>query len=51
MSENETETILCEGCRSWPADEDVTPFELVRDWGWTEDWDEGQPIYFCPECS
>jgi hypothetical protein len=43
--------VLCDGCRSWPVDENVTPKELVASWGWTEDWDEGQPLYFCPECS
>jgi hypothetical protein len=52
------ETIYCEGCRSWPArtepdlhDEPITPDELVKEWGWTQEQDEGEPLYFCPECS
>jgi hypothetical protein len=53
MSEQATETretFTCESCRSW-TDKPVTRDELVNGWHWTVEHDEGESLYFCPECS
>lgn len=43
------DVFMCDGCRSW-TEEMVTEEELIRDWGWVRDNEDGHATYFCPEC-